>query len=241
MTRPSLPPDRLAAFVDGELTPEEAAEVVRHLAAHPQDQALVDDLMAANLALQRAFSAPLAEPVPPAILAAIQGTTVVPFRRRGVPIWVAGLGAALAAVAAALAVVAILPAAAPAPGGLAVGPVAPGSALDRVLTASATGAELALPDGSRLSVLASLPAEGGFCREVERLAPGVSEVALACTQGQGWTVDVVLAEGVIPTPDGFAPAGAEASGALGPWLDRRGAGQVLSPQAEAEALARGWR
>lgn len=237
MTRPALPPDRLAAFVDGELSPEEAAAVVRHLADHPQDQALVDDLMAANLALQRAFSAPLAEPVPPAILATIQGA--VPFRRRGVPVWAAGLGAALAAAAAALAVVAILPA--PAPGGLAVGPVAPGSALDRVLTATATGTDLALPDGSRLSVLASLPADGGFCREVERLAPGAAEVALACTTGQGWTVDVVLAEGLAPAPDGFVPASGEGAGALGPWLDRRGAGQVLSPADEAAALARGWR
>ena len=42
---------RLAAFVDGELSPEEAAAVVMHLADHPADQAYVDDLFAANAAL----------------------------------------------------------------------------------------------------------------------------------------------------------------------------------------------
>ncbi len=49
--------DPLAAFVDGELSPEEAAEVVMHLADHPADQTYVDDLFAANAALAEAFSA----------------------------------------------------------------------------------------------------------------------------------------------------------------------------------------
>ena len=42
---------RLAAFVDGELSPEDSAAVVMHLADHPADQAYVDDLFAANAAL----------------------------------------------------------------------------------------------------------------------------------------------------------------------------------------------
>ena len=59
--------DRLAAFGDGELSPEEAAAVVMHLADHPDDQAWVDDLIAANETLAAAFAAPLHEPVPEAI------------------------------------------------------------------------------------------------------------------------------------------------------------------------------
>jgi anti-sigma factor RsiW len=78
--------DRLAAFVDGELSPEEAAAVVLHLADTPVDQAYVDDLFAANEALAQAFGAPLSEPVPEAIHAAIMGpsaaTNVVAFRPR---------------------------------------------------------------------------------------------------------------------------------------------------------------
>jgi hypothetical protein len=37
------------------------------LADHPEDQAYVDDLMAANAALSRAFAAPMEEPVPPVL------------------------------------------------------------------------------------------------------------------------------------------------------------------------------
>ena len=96
----------LAAFVDGEMTPEAAAEVVMHLADHPLDQAYVDDLMAANEALAKAFAGPMSEQVPPRILAAIEGwqsaglaavpSTVIPFRRR--PVMAFG-GLALAALA----------------------------------------------------------------------------------------------------------------------------------------------
>ena len=231
----AMTPERLAAFVDGELTPEEAAQVVLHLADHPDDQALVDEMVAANLALQRAFGAPMAEPVPPAILATLGMGQVVILRRRAVPLWGALLGAGLAAAAA---VVAMLPGDGV---GLGVGPVAEGTALHQVLTARASGDATALADGSTLAVLASMPATGGWCREVERLGEGISEVALACTEGAGWRVEVVLAEGLAPTPDGFVPASGEAAAALTPWLDRRGAGAVLTPDQERAALAAGWR
>lgn len=231
----AMTPERLAAFVDGELPPEEAAKVVLHLADHPEDQALVDEMMAANLALQRAFGAPMAEPVPPAILATLGMGQVVPLRRRSVPLWVAVLGAGMAAAAV---FVAVLPGAGV---GLGVGPVAEDSALHQVLTARASGDATVLGDGSTLAVLATMPATDGWCREVERLGQGFSEVALACTEGAGWRVEVVLAEGLAPTPDGFVPASGDGSAALTPWLDRRGAGAVLSPDQERAALAAGWR
>jgi hypothetical protein len=145
--------DRLAAFVDGELSPEEAAAVVMHLADHPADQAWVDDLIAANETLAAAFAQPLHEPVPEAIRAAIFGTPeggagrdadgpaepagqaqVLPFRPRagaargGRPgIWAAGL--ALAAGLAAVAVIGPLlrgPAGGGDPGAVALAALVPG-------------------------------------------------------------------------------------------------------------------
>lgn len=63
MTRPQMmDKQHLAAFADGELSPEEAAAVVMYLADHPADQAWVDDLMAANAALAQAFSTPCTNP-----------------------------------------------------------------------------------------------------------------------------------------------------------------------------------
>jgi len=84
MTRPTvMEKDRLAAFVDGELSPEEAAAVVIYLADHPQDQAYVDHLTAANVALSQAFAAEVDEPVPDRLRHLIMGkktaALVLPF------------------------------------------------------------------------------------------------------------------------------------------------------------------
>ena len=87
MTAPTqMDRTRLAAFVDGELSPEEAAAVVMHLADHPADQAYVDDLFAANAALSAAFAAPLSEPIPSSLRAVLHADPVpaqiIPFRPR---------------------------------------------------------------------------------------------------------------------------------------------------------------
>lgn len=255
---------RLAAFVDGELSPEEAAAVVIHLADHPEDQAWVDDLAAANAALARAYSAPMHEPVPPAIrdtilppaspgTGAAGAAPVLPFRRRVLASARAGWSAAaVAALAAAAAGVALLAPVAPVPGPgagatatLAVGAVAEGTPLAAALSGLRSGEARTLDGGQTLTVLATMPVAGGHCREVEidDAAAGVLGRALACTRGAGWTVTVAISE-VAATPDAegvFAPAGGGAAADLGPWLDRMGAGLALGAADEAAAIARGWR
>lgn len=248
MNRESLmDKSRLAAFADGELTPEEAAEVVMHLADHPEDQAWVDDVMAANIALARAFSDPATQPVPDRFRALIlpeaAAATVVPFRPRSVRR--AGLAAAGLALAAAVALVAILP------GGGAVtlrpGPVAADSALHAALTGQPSGRALDLGPGAVLTILASLPATDGPCREFElaRAAGQTVELGLACRDAGGWTVDVVLAQTALVTAaggqSGYQPASGADLAILEGWLDRRGAGIALSAEEEATAIQRGWQ
>lgn len=237
---------RLAAFVDGELSPEEAAAVVMHLADHPADQAYVDDLFAANAALAQAFAAPMAEPVPDsirnAIITPVAPTTataqVIAFRPR--PAFVAG-GLAIAASLAA-AIVLFQPAA---PSTLALGPVAEGSALARALETLPSGTVLSDTDSRDLMILATLPTPSGPCREVEAVDRAASqiELALACrTANTGWQVEVVLKEPLTAAigEDGFVAAdGAEVQG-LTPFLDQRNAGLALSPDQEAALIARGW-
>ncbi|PJN94791.1 hypothetical protein CNY89_12380 [Amaricoccus sp. HAR-UPW-R2A-40] len=76
--------ETLAAFVDGALSPEDSAGVVMHLADHPLDAAHVDALMELNALLGEAYAAPLHEPAPEPIVAAILGTCVhVPKREIG--------------------------------------------------------------------------------------------------------------------------------------------------------------
>ncbi|MEO0748838.1 MAG: zf-HC2 domain-containing protein [Pseudomonadota bacterium] len=238
--------DRLAAFADGELSPEDAAEVVMHLADHPGDQAYVDELMAANQALAQAFDAPLHEPVPDTILETIMGReladNVVPFRRR--PVTMAGAGLALAA-SVALAVV-ILP---ELRGGssdalLALGPVAGDTALDRALETLPSGVPERLKSGQEIMILATLPVEDGFCREVEVIDDAADRLdfGIACLQETNWTVEVTLSEPLSSsgTEDGFVTASGAEVQSLQPFLDRLGAGAPLDNDAEADAIAQGW-
>lgn len=241
--------ETLAAFADGELSPEEAARVVMHLADHPQDQAYVDDLMAANAALVRAFAGPVNEPVPARFQQLLTpesapqpGATVVPFRarlRRRAPV-LAGLGGALAAAFVGALVLMQPDAADPT---LTAGPVAPGSALHGVLAGQPSGQPVAYGAGE-LTVLASMPAESGFCREVELLdrAARMMQVALACHDGAGWSVDVAMSETLSPGAEGqdFLPASGAEGVLLDRWLERRGAGLALTAEEEAAAIAEGW-
>lgn len=237
----------LAAFADGALEPEDAARVVLHLADHPDDQAYVDEVMAANAALQRAFGGPMHQPVPAAIRDTIlppPPATVIPFRRRLVRMAGSGwLAAGLAAAAAVGAVAVLAPQGTPPSALLAVGPVAPGGALGALLADAPSGERRELGGGRSLNVLASLPVPDGYCREVELIdRPGATlSRALACTGAEGWQVAVVVAEGLGTVgPDGIAPASGGGAD-LTPWLDRLGAGLVLDPSEEARALAAGWR
>ncbi len=248
---PMIDRAQLSAFVDGELSPEESAAVVMHLADHPADQAYVDDLFAANAALAKAFAAPMAEPVPDKIRDTIRGTImgatptitppsaqIIPFRPR--PALVAG-GLALAASIAA-AIVLFQPAP---PSALALGPVTQGSALARALETLPSGTVLSESADRDLMILATLPTDTGPCREVEAVDRAASqiELALACrTTNSGWQVEVVLKEPLAAATgeDGFLAAdGAEVQG-LTPFLDQRGAGLALSPQQEAALIEGGW-
>lgn len=241
MTPPTMTRDRLAAFADGELTPEEAAEVVMYLADHPQDQAYVDEVMAANAALSRVFAAPMAQPVPAPILAAILGPAaqteparILLFRRP-----VAALaGLALAATIAGAAL--FLPQSMGGPV-LAPGPLAKGTALHQAIAEQASGQTVAL-GRTELTVLASLPITDGHCREAEVIdrAAGLVTVALICDRGTGWAVEVALSEPLPTGTTGFVPAGGAETAALDLWLDKLGAGLTLSPAEEAEAIARNW-
>ncbi|NGQ93033.1 zf-HC2 domain-containing protein [Rhodobacter sp. HX-7-19] len=238
---------RLAAFVDGELSPEDSAAVVMHLADHPADQAYVDDLFAANAALARAFAAPLSEPVPPAIQALLAepapSAAILPFppaRGRLRPALAGGLG-----LAAGLALALYLVQPAP-PATLAVGPLDAASPLATALEGLPSGATLATTSGPEAVILSTLPTATGHCREVESLdrAARRIDLALACRLPQGgWQIEMVLAEtlpGDSTTEPGFAAAEGTALQDFSAYLDRRGAGLALSPEEEAALIARGW-
>lgn len=242
----TLDKETLAAFVDGELSPEEAAKVVLHLADHPQDQAYVDDLSAANAALAQAFAAPLHEPVPAGIRAAIMGPAaqnVVVFRPRPrLAMALGGLALAASVTAAALLLPGLTGGRQAA--GIALGPLAAADPVTAVLESRASGVVVQLADGRETMVLSTfgMP-DGRFCREFEVIdrAAGRVDFAVGCSSGDAWAVEAAIAEISDPgAAQGYAPAGGAETDALTRFLERGGAPTLLDPAAEAAAIARGW-
>ncbi|MFN3722582.1 MAG: anti-sigma factor family protein [Paracoccaceae bacterium] len=235
--------DRLAAFADGELSPEDAAAVVMHLADHPEDQAFVDNLVAANAALAQAFAAPMNEPVPPAILAAIEGRTIAPSAKVvAFPRWRTwAMGGFAVAASVVLAVALSL---GPPDQFLAVGPVPTGTQLHSQLQRLPSGQTITLTSGADLTILASLPTASGHCREVEVIDRRAArlDTVLACQSGTGWRIEVAVSEALrrSATDQVYVPAAGAETPALTPWLDQFGAGIALDPTAEANAIAAGW-
>jgi hypothetical protein len=239
--------DRLAAFVDGELPPDEAAAVVLHLADHPGDQAYVDELYAAGEALAQAFGAPVHEPVPEAIRAAIMGSaevpSVVPFRARSrlVVVW-SGLAMAAAVAAAAVLMPGLLQK--PQPAGIALGPLPAADPVAGVLNSRASGLPVTLEDGRETMVLATFDMpDGRFCREFEVIdrAAGRVDYAVGCLTGDAWRVEAAIAEAIgTGSGDGFVPAGEVEADTLTRYLERKGQPVVLDAETEAGLIGRGW-
>lgn len=244
-----MDPERLEAFVDGELSPEDAASVVLHLADCAQDRAHVDALMETGALLAAAYAEPLHQAVPERLRATIFPTairtapardrrrTTAPTRQRTSRLrWaIAGLAASV------LLVVGLVQRNGPARE-ITAGPIAAGSALHAALERMPSGAA---PEG--LTLMGTFrDAAGRPCREFEALAAptGVVTRGIACrATGGGWTTIAAYSEAKPAEPgpsQAFIPAGGADDGDLDAVLDRIGAGMTLTPAEEAALLDTGW-
>lgn len=243
----------LMAFADGELSPEDAVAVVMHLADHPEDQAFVDDLMASNVAIAKAYAEPATEATPQRLEALILGEgkskeslarKVSIFKPRGaVRLLATGTGSAGLAVAATVAAVSILPAD---PTGIVTGPIATGTALEIALATTRTGGGLELPGEGEFLILSTVKTQtGAYCREFEVRSTALQQtrVGLACRENDTWTVDGIVAEyqpGIPAQGAGYVPASGGQSGLVDQWLERRGATETLSIDEENRLLTNDW-
>ena len=255
MTETAMDKSRLAAFVDGELSPEDAADVVMHLADHPADQAYVDELMALNVMIADAYDAPLHEPAPDAILATIaangepssQPSNVTPFPMarlvRKPATW--GLGGVLAAGLATF-MITNVPGTGD-PGRVALGPLPTDHAQTYALNELGAGQTRRFGDETEFSVTASFQTEAkGVCREfrITQDASGRFDVGVACpAEGEsgGWVIEVVDTLGSDDTAASFTPASGAQADPIGDFLDNVGAGRMLTPEEEEAARAAGWK
>ena len=244
-------PAKLAAFVDGALSPEEAARMVLHLADCPGDRAYVDAMMEMNALLAAAYGDPIHQAIPERLRATIYPAAAVaprarpaaardtraPARRPGNTAW-----AALAASAA----IAFGLAAALAPGRDPAGSSSAGLAgpeLRAALETSPGFAGIETADGAMITIMNSFFAgDGRPCREFEVLDAVLRTQGLACRgAGGGWTPEISVASRLAEARGpGFVPAAGEGEDVLDAALKRLDAGPQLEPPEVDALIAVGW-
>lgn len=230
-----------AAYVDGELSPEDAAKVVLHLADHPRDRARVDALMELNEALGQAYDQPMNEPAPRRILAAIEGRRVLAFPGLRRPAPRAALWAASGALAAGFAAFLLLSPARDAGDDIAAGVILNASPAAEALSQLGSGASRFVGAGRELRVVASYrAADNRLCREFRLTGAAGAEAGLACAEDGGWRIEALAARQGADATQAITPAAGAHDDPVEAALDAIGAGMVLPPAEEARAIAAGW-
>ena len=229
--------DTLMALADGEIDGDEAARLHAQIAADP---ALTDRYALFTQSADWVKAAALADPeatVSPDLEARIremaatmspEAENVVPLHRPA-PRWQPMAMAASLALAVGLSAGLLL-----APGAPETGAPLLSSAVQERLGTLPSGAEDRLPDGRRMSVVASFTdSAGAFCREYETDAEGgPGHVGVACRNGAEWSLRIAIATS--SADDGYAPASSLET--LDAFYAASGASQPLSAEAERERL-----
>jgi len=250
----------LDGFVDGALSPEAAARVVLHLADCPADQAYVDAVMETNALLAAAYAAPLHDPLPERLRAAIFPAPAAPERPAARAGWRAALrrprralwGALAASCALALGLgIGLAPKGDLPEAQIAGPPLRAASGLDAQLRAALetrpSGAVAETAGGAQITLIASFEDDAGRpCREFEILdvVAGALTEGVACRAPAGrWAFEIAVASPLAaPERSGgaYLPASGAGAEALGATLDRIGASMALTPPEEAALIASGW-
>jgi anti-sigma factor RsiW len=253
----TFPDEMLMRFADGELDAEEMAVIEKAMETDDDLVGRVAMFIETKAQAQAALKPLLDEPVPEKLKTAVEGmiaakraedakaaakpATVVPFEARKTAArpaakqWTLPLAASIAAVIGGLAGYWAAGDSAPAPGGLWVaGIIRP--ALCEALATIESGKEIRLPGISdRFRAIATFRNDAQeLCREFEIDSQDHSTVmSVACRAGDEWRVSfAVVAPG---DAGGYAPA--SSAEALDAYLSAIEAGEPLSAEDEAEALA----
>lgn len=228
---------KLMAYADGELSPEERAEIERAAAGDADLRARIDAHLRLRASISNAFDGVLDEPVPEALTNAARAgsreAAVIDLSQRRAmrPAWSAREWSAMAASVA---------------GGLLIGlgvmntqspPIAvtADGMSARGALARALNTQLAADEGGAVRIGLSFRAQdGGYCRTFELTRRGTA--GIACRDQEHWSVALTAAQ----THQGEVRMAA-ASEAILDAVDAMIVGDPLDAEAEAEARARRWR
>lgn len=237
--------EMLMAYADGELDAAGMAEVEHAMAEDERLAERVAVFADTRRAVKDAYAAPA--PVSAELEARVRAMSAaakpqpataevidLASRRRPAPVWSMAMAASIA-LAAGLA------------GGWYIGKGRPAAveglqltalsdpAISDALSGTAAGERIGLASGSAFAAIATFRnADGELCREFEYDQPaGSTYVAVACDQSGTW--DLRMAVASPPDDGGYAPA--SSLDTLEAYLNATGAGQPLSADDEAAALA----
>jgi anti-sigma factor RsiW len=256
MTDKTFPDEMLMRFADGELDADEMAVIEKAMETNDELVARVAMFIETKAEAQAALKPLLDEPVPEKLKAAVEGmlaakraedaraeaapATVVPFyARRAEPKpagrqWTLPLAASIAAVIGGLAGYWAAGGSAPQKGVSSMAGIVD-AAIGEALETVPAGQEVGLAAGGRLRAIATFRDEmQNVCREFELdSADRSTMVSVACHADGAWRVSFAVA--APGGTGGYAPA--SSTEALDAYLSAIEAGDPLSAEQEAEALA----
>jgi len=240
----NLPMETLMAYVDGELTPEEARRVEAEIAARPDLKAFVDQQRALQHAFTRSFDAILAAPLPEHLLAAAAQPPSLVWRMtqalkalaaRRVLIWSAIPAAALAC-GVAVGVLIMAPRSADIV--FVHGDLVAHGALSRMLNNALSGQPVRTAEAQ--PGLSFRDKAGRYCRTFGT-GGGAPLAGVACHEGGTWHI-AALAEPAKEEDAGtvYALSGSAMPDAVRSAVRSMIAGEPLDAAGEKKARAHGW-
>lgn len=224
--------ERIAAYLDGQLSDEEMAAFQAAMEADPSFADEVARFGSNDDLLRAAFDAPMQEPVDAALLERFglaEPTTVA--ANDNAPLWQRWKYPLGGAIAASLALVFVSQ--------IGVGgPDALSTALDK--TPSRIAAQI---DGGKTVTpqLSFAAADGRFCREFILKAADTTSTGIACRANGKWSVEAQAAGGAdLPASGEIMTAGGGSAAGLEASYDRLSPSDPFDAGREAELIANGW-
>lgn len=244
--------EKLGAYMDGELSADEAAALEEELAADAGLQARLDALLATNDATRKLFAEVDKEPMPEAVLALLEEKQTTSDNVVALPVRAAkkvfsmpvAIAASVALVVGFLVVDLSRQAAGPISSmeALSAGSIATDSTLHRLLEETNSGQAVKLGnDETGEAVLSFADASGRYCRQVQITASDNAAHALACRGENSWEVEALAFTD--PAPDGqFQPAGATTPVDIISAVDTLiGDADPLDSEQENQAISDSWK
>ncbi len=251
MTIGPISDERLSAYLDGELPPEEAAEIEAALARAPELAARLDRLRQADELAARALHAIDERPLPPAVEALLTARPEAPllrplfWRQAARPLALAASIALLIGFAAGYLAAAQFGASAPvfAIAEASLGEIAHTQPLFPVLETTPSGTRRALAglDLEATPTLSFRAKDGRYCREMLVTGRDLARRGIFCrsTAGTWQALALVAAPGADATA--YAPAADTGAALLDRSISDLVAGAPLDAAAERQLIEKGWR